>query len=208
MAEDPRNRQTRHADRDEETPNRLARSFGARSAAMAGRRPPPPTGTARYGRRACGRGAMPRTASEVVAPPESPYDRPGSWYVVHTYAGYENKVKSNLESRHLLDEHGGPHLRGRHPARGRRRAEERQAPGRLPQGVPWLPDGPHGPGRRFLVRGAQHARGYRVRRPGRPADAAVPGAKSRTSWQSRPRAPAPPRRPAPVSSTKWASRSG
>ncbi|MGH9123458.1 MAG: transcription termination/antitermination protein NusG [Acidimicrobiales bacterium] len=30
---------------------------------------------------------------------ESAYDRPGSWYVVHTYAGYENKVKSNLESR-------------------------------------------------------------------------------------------------------------
>jgi transcriptional antiterminator NusG len=30
---------------------------------------------------------------------ESPYDRPGNWYVVHTYAGYENKVKSNLESR-------------------------------------------------------------------------------------------------------------
>jgi transcriptional antiterminator NusG len=29
----------------------------------------------------------------------SPYDRPGNWYVVHTYAGYENKVKSNLESR-------------------------------------------------------------------------------------------------------------
>jgi transcription termination/antitermination protein NusG len=35
----------------------------------------------------------------VVLPPESPYDRPGRWYVVHTYAGYENKVKSNLESR-------------------------------------------------------------------------------------------------------------
>ncbi|MGO9583863.1 MAG: transcription termination/antitermination protein NusG [Acidimicrobiales bacterium] len=34
----------------------------------------------------------------VVAEP-SPYDRPGQWYVVHTYAGYENKVKSNLESR-------------------------------------------------------------------------------------------------------------
>jgi transcription termination/antitermination protein NusG len=29
----------------------------------------------------------------------SPYDRPGRWYVVHSYAGYENKVKSNLESR-------------------------------------------------------------------------------------------------------------
>jgi transcription termination/antitermination protein NusG len=38
-------------------------------------------------------------AEAVVAPPESPYDRPGRWYVVHTYAGYENKVKSNLESR-------------------------------------------------------------------------------------------------------------
>jgi transcriptional antiterminator NusG len=35
----------------------------------------------------------------VIAPPESPYDRPGRWFVVHTYAGYENKVKSNLESR-------------------------------------------------------------------------------------------------------------
>ncbi|HET9444549.1 MAG TPA: transcription termination/antitermination NusG family protein, partial [Acidimicrobiales bacterium] len=29
---------------------------------------------------------------------ESPYDRPGAWYVVHTYAGYENKVKQNLAS--------------------------------------------------------------------------------------------------------------
>jgi transcriptional antiterminator NusG len=29
----------------------------------------------------------------------SPYERPGRWYVVHTYAGYENKVKSNLASR-------------------------------------------------------------------------------------------------------------
>jgi transcription termination/antitermination protein NusG len=35
-----------------------------------------------------------------TAPRErSPYDRPGGWYVVHTYAGYENKVKSNLASR-------------------------------------------------------------------------------------------------------------
>jgi len=45
-------------------------------------------------------------ATEVEEPedleplrPPSPYDRPGRWYVVHTYAGYENKVKSNLESR-------------------------------------------------------------------------------------------------------------
>jgi transcriptional antiterminator NusG len=40
--------------------------------------------------------------AEVVAPrpkPESPYDRPGDWFVVHTQSGYEKKVKSNLESR-------------------------------------------------------------------------------------------------------------
>jgi transcriptional antiterminator NusG len=36
---------------------------------------------------------------EEVPPQESPYDRPGQWYVIHSYAGYENKVKSNLESR-------------------------------------------------------------------------------------------------------------
>jgi transcription termination/antitermination protein NusG len=30
---------------------------------------------------------------------ESPYDRKGKWYVVHTYAGYEQKVRGNLENR-------------------------------------------------------------------------------------------------------------
>ena len=38
-------------------------------------------------------------AEEEPAPVESPYDRPGSWYVLHSYAGYENKVKNNLQSR-------------------------------------------------------------------------------------------------------------
>lgn len=41
-------------------------------------------------------------ATDVVAeePAElSPYDKPGKWFVVHTYAGHENQVKSNLESR-------------------------------------------------------------------------------------------------------------
>ena len=36
---------------------------------------------------------------DAPEPVESPYDRPGQWFVVHSYAGYENKVKSNLESR-------------------------------------------------------------------------------------------------------------
>ena len=39
--------------------------------------------------------------------PLSPYDLPGGWYVVHSYSGYENKVKANLETRiksmHLED---------------------------------------------------------------------------------------------------------
>jgi transcriptional antiterminator NusG len=33
---------------------------------------------------------------EEELPPPSPFDRPGRWYVVHTYSGYENKVRSNL----------------------------------------------------------------------------------------------------------------
>jgi transcriptional antiterminator NusG len=36
----------------------------------------------------------------VEAPkPASPYDLPGDWYVIHSYSGYENKVKANLETR-------------------------------------------------------------------------------------------------------------
>ncbi len=30
---------------------------------------------------------------------ESPYDRPGRWFVVHTQSGYENKVSKNLVAR-------------------------------------------------------------------------------------------------------------
>lgn len=40
---------------------------------------------------------------EEEAPPRqvSPYDLGGDWFVVHTYSGYENKVKQNLEARIL-----------------------------------------------------------------------------------------------------------
>jgi len=44
-----------------------------------------------------------KSEPEVVPEPEpakdDPFRGPGEWYVVHTYAGYENKVKTNLESR-------------------------------------------------------------------------------------------------------------
>jgi transcriptional antiterminator NusG len=36
---------------------------------------------------------------ETVAPDGDPFSGPGDWYVIHTYAGYENKVKANLGSR-------------------------------------------------------------------------------------------------------------
>jgi len=44
-----------------------------------------------------------KPAAEAEEPVETtvrdPFKGPGEWYVVHTYAGYENKVKTNLESR-------------------------------------------------------------------------------------------------------------
>ncbi|MCH8991531.1 MAG: transcription termination/antitermination protein NusG [Acidobacteria bacterium] len=49
------------------------------------------------------------TEEDVVVEeqPLSPYDLPGGWFVIHSYSGYENKVKANLESRvksmHLED---------------------------------------------------------------------------------------------------------
>jgi transcriptional antiterminator NusG len=40
----------------------------------------------------------PEPATESVRD-EDPFRGDGDWYVVHTYSGYENKVKANLESR-------------------------------------------------------------------------------------------------------------
>jgi transcriptional antiterminator NusG len=37
--------------------------------------------------------------AEGAAPVDSPWNRPGQWFVVHTQSGYEKKVKSNLEAR-------------------------------------------------------------------------------------------------------------
>jgi transcription termination/antitermination protein NusG len=44
---------------------------------------------------------VPAEAAPVEEAPVAadPFGPPGSWYVIHTYAGYENKVKANLESR-------------------------------------------------------------------------------------------------------------
>jgi transcription termination/antitermination protein NusG len=51
-----------------------------------------------------GAGAGPEAEDEDAADPVAEFGRqlrmlPGDWYVVHSYAGYENRVKANLESR-------------------------------------------------------------------------------------------------------------
>jgi transcriptional antiterminator NusG len=43
--------------------------------------------------------AAPSPADAVAAFREELRVLPGEWYVIHTYAGYENRVKSNLEQR-------------------------------------------------------------------------------------------------------------
>jgi transcription termination/antitermination protein NusG len=43
--------------------------------------------------------AAPVTEADVEVPSGDPFGGPGDWYVIHTYAGYENKVKTNLGSR-------------------------------------------------------------------------------------------------------------
>jgi transcriptional antiterminator NusG len=40
-----------------------------------------------------------REEEEEAAVAGDPFSGPGDWYVIHTYAGYENKVKTNLGSR-------------------------------------------------------------------------------------------------------------
>jgi transcription termination/antitermination protein NusG len=40
-----------------------------------------------------------KAVSDAETASSDPFRGPGDWYVVHTYAGYENKVKANLESR-------------------------------------------------------------------------------------------------------------
>ena len=49
--------------------------------------------------KAAQRGECRRSPEPEAPASDDPFRGPGDWYVVHTYAGYENKVKANLESR-------------------------------------------------------------------------------------------------------------
>ena len=148
-----------------------------------GSRPPPQTGTARSRRTVDGLQVTGPCRGLVVAPPESPYDRPGSWYVVHTYAGYENKVKSNLESRissmnmeDRIFEVVIPLEDVVELKNGKRQVVSRKVfPGYLMVRMDLDDDS------WYVVRNTPGR--HRVRRPRGAADTAVAGARSRTSWQ-------------------------
>ena len=89
---------------------------------------------------------------------------PGDWYVVHSYAGYENKVKTNLEARiQSLDVEDYiyqievPTEEVTEIKNGKRAQVNRKV-------LPGLPAGPHGAQRRVVGRRPQHPRRHRLRR--------------------------------------------
>ena len=147
-----------------------------------------------------------RRAAVVV---ESPYDRPGRWFVVHTYAGYENKVKSNLESRIVsmnmedrIFEVVIPMEDVVEFKNGKKVVVQKKVfPGYLLTRCDLDDDS------WSVIRNTPGVTGFVG--PGHQAHAAVARARSRASSRSRSRAgPSPSRRPGPASSTRWARRCG
>jgi hypothetical protein len=67
-------------------------------------------------------------------------DRPGRGTSC-TPSPATRRRSSQPRGPHPVDEHGGPHLRGRHPHGGRRRVQERQEGRRPEEDVPRLPAG-------------------------------------------------------------------
>ena len=102
---------------------------------------------------------------------------------------------------HRFDEHGGPHPRGGHPHRGRRRVQGRPQGRRPAQGVPRLPARALRPRRRLLVRHPQHPRRHRLRRARATSPRRCPGATSRPSWPCARAASSRPSGASPASST-------
>ena len=128
-----------------------------RRRADAGRRPTTVATTRRRGRR-------PRTRTRSRRCAASCAPQFGDWYVVHSYAGYENKVKTNLESRIPSLDMEDYIFQVEVPDRGGRRDQERQAPAGPAQGLPGLHPGADGPHRRVVGRGPQHPGRHRLRR--------------------------------------------
>ena len=87
------------------------------------------------------------------------------WYVIHTYSGYENKVKTNLEHRIQSMGMDDKIFNVVIPKRDRHRLKERRPQGHVrEEGLPRLHPRADGTRRRLVVRRAQHAGRHRVRR--------------------------------------------
>ena len=91
---------------------------------------------------------------------------------MHSYAGYENRVKTNLETRTQSLNMEDYIFQIEVPTARGRPSQERQAAEGQREGPAGLHPGPHGAHRRVLGRGPQHPRRDRLRRPAEHAVAA------------------------------------
>ena len=88
-----------------------------------------------------------------------------NWYVVHTYSGYENKVKANIEktieNRKLQDQI----LEVRVPLQDVTELKNGVKKTGFQEDVPRIRADPHGDERRHMVCCQKHQRCDRIRRP-------------------------------------------
>ena len=125
------------------------------------------------------------------------------WYVINTYSGHENKVKTNLEHRiESMNQRAALPAR-RRPDRAGDRDEGRPEGADREARPPGLRAREHGPQRRRLDGREEHAGRDRVRRRRREARAALPARGRPHPAHGRRR---PPRRRAPRWSSSSASR--
>ena len=126
---------------------------------------------------------------------------PGDWYVVHSYAGYENRVKTNLESRiqslnmedYIFQIEVPVHQVTEIKGGKRQQVSEKVLPGYILVRMDLTDESwavvRNTPGVTGFVGPVQPALAAAVERGGRPA-----GARARGQARSRPRRLAPPRR--------------
>ena len=98
----------------------------------------------------------------------------GDWYVMHSYAGYENRVKTNLETRIQTLNMEDYIFEIEVPMEEVTEIKNGQQQARLPRPDARLRPGPDGPHRRELGRRAAHPGRDRLRRQRPPAGAAQP----------------------------------
>lgn len=88
-----------------------------------------------------------------------------NWYVVHTYSGYENKVKANIRKRRSRPQASRSDFRSPGTASGCNGTEEWCKKTGFQEDVPRIRADPHGDERRHMVCCQKHQRCDRIRRP-------------------------------------------